>query len=156
MRACIQRVLSASVTLPQENGWIAGKIGQGLLILLGVGTEDTETESVLLAKKCAELRIFEDDNGKMNRSVGDVGGSVLIVSQFTLYADCTHGRRPSFTTAAPPESANMLYRRFAEEIRHLQISVATGVFRTKMHIHLINDGPVTVWLDTADFTRNRK
>jgi len=151
MRACIQRVLSASVVLPQEENRLVGEIGQGLLVLLGVGTADTERESALLAKKCAELRIFEDEKGKMNLSLTDVGGSMLVVSQFTLYADCKRGRRPSFTDAAPPELADRLYRHFVEEVRRRDISVALGTFRAEMHVSLVNDGPVTIWLDTHDW-----
>ena len=148
MRACIQRVQSASVTLPQVANRRVGEIGQGLLVLLGVGMADTERESALLARKCSELRIFEDENGKMNRSLADVGGSMLVVSQFTLYADCKRGRRPSFTDAAPPELADRLYQHFVEEIRQRNILVALGTFRAEMHVHLVNDGPVTIWLDT--------
>ena len=151
MRACIQRVLSASVVLPQEENRLVGEIGQGLLVLLGVGTADTERESALLAKKCAELRIFEDEKGKMNLSLTDVGGSMLVVSQFTLYADCKRGRRPSFTDAAPPEQADRLYQHFVEEVRQREISVALGTFRAEMHVSLVNDGPVTIWLDTHDW-----
>ena len=150
MRACIQRVLSASVTLPQEANRLVGEIGQGLLVLLGVGMTDTESESTLLARKCSELRIFEDENGKMNRSLTDVGGSMLVVSQFTLYADCKRGRRPSFTDAAPPEQADRLYQHFVEEVRQRQIPVALGTFRAEMHVRLVNDGPVTIWLDTCE------
>ena len=150
MRACIQRVQSASVTLPQEGNRVVGEIGTGLLVLLGVGTSDTENESALLARKCSELRIFEDENGKMNLSLADVGGSMLVVSQFTLYADCQRGRRPSFTNAAPPESADRLYQHFVDEIRQREIPVAVGAFRSEMHVRLVNDGPVTIWLDTQD------
>ena len=150
MRACIQRVQSASVTLPQEEHRLVGTIGHGLVVLLGVGTTDTESESVLLARKCAEMRIFEDENGKMNRSITDVGGAMLVVSQFTLYADCKRGRRPSFTEAAPPELTDRLYQRFIEEVRQREISVATGIFQAEMHVHLVNDGPVTIWLDTQN------
>jgi len=150
MRACIQRVQSASVTLPQEANRLVGEIGQGLLVLLGVGITDTESESTLLARKCSELRIFEDENGKMNRSLADVGGSMLVVSQFTLLADCKHGRRPSFTNAAPPELAERLYQHFIEEVRQREIPVALGTFRAEMHVRLVNDGPVTIWLDTQD------
>jgi len=150
MRACIQRIQSASVTLPQEANRLVGEIGQGLLVLLGVGTADTESESALLARKCSELRIFEDENGKMNRSLTDVGGSMLVVSQFTLYADCKRGRRPSFTDAAPPELADRLYRHFVEEVRQRGIPVALGAFRAEMHVCLVNDGPVTIWLETQD------
>ena len=148
MRACIQRVLSASVTLPQEENRLVGEIGTGLLILLGVGVSDSENEALLLARKCSELRIFEDENGKMNRSLTDVGGAMLVVSQFTLYADCGRGRRPSFTNAAPPELADRLYQRFVEEVRQREIPVAIGTFRAEMHVRLVNDGPVTLWIDT--------
>ena len=151
MRACVQRVQSASVTLPQEENRRVSEIGQGLLVLLGVGTADTENESALLARKCSELRIFEDENGKMNRSLSDVGGSMLVVSQFTLYADCKRGRRPSFTDAAPPERADQLYQHFAEEVRRRGIPIALGAFRSEMYVHLINEGPVTIWLDTNDW-----
>jgi len=150
MRACLQRVRSASVTLPQEGDRLAGEIGAGLLVLLGVGVSDSESEAALLARKCAELRIFEDENGKMNRSITDAGGSMLVVSQFTLYADCRRGRRPSFTDAAPPELADRLYQRFVEEIRQRNIPVAMGAFRAEMHVSLVNDGPVTIWLDTRE------
>ena len=150
MKACIQRVRSASVTLPKEENRLVSEIGTGLLVLLGVGSSDSENEAVLLARKCAELRIFEDENGKMNRSITDVGGSMLIVSQFTLYADCRRGRRPSFTNAAPPELANFLYQRFVEEIRQRKIPTAMGVFHAEMHVSLVNDGPVTIGLDTQE------
>lgn len=148
MRVCIQRVKRASVTLP-ATGTIISEIGIGLLVLLGVGTEDNETIAKELAKKCTELRIFEDDAGKMNRSLIDVGGSMLVVSQFTLYADCRKGRRPSFTDAAPPDKADQLYQVFVETIKNLGISVATGAFRNEMHVELVNNGPVTIWIDTA-------
>ena len=148
MRACIQRVQSASVTLPQEENRIVGEIGAGLLILLGVGTSDTERESALLARKCSEMRIFEDENGKMNLSLTDIGGSMLVVSQFTLYADCQRGRRPGFTNAAPPELAKRLYQHFVEEVRKRGIPVELGQFQAEMHVRLVNDGPVTIWLDT--------
>jgi len=150
MRACIQRVRSASVTLPQEEDRLVDEIGVGLLVLLGVGASDSESEVVLLARKCAELRIFEDENGKMNQSIADVSASMLVVSQFTLYADCRRGRRPSFTDAAPPELADFLYQRFVEEIRQREIPVATGAFQKEMHVRLVNDGPVTIWLDTRE------
>jgi D-tyrosyl-tRNA(Tyr) deacylase len=148
MRVCIQRVKRASVTLPAI-GNITGEIGIGLLVLLGIGTEDGEHEAKELAKKCTELRIFEDETGKMNRSLIDVGGSMLVVSQFTLYADCRKGRRPSFTEAAPPNKADQLYLVFVETIKNLGVSVATGVFRNEMLVELVNDGPVTIWIDTA-------
>ena len=155
MRACIQRVRSASVTLPQEENRLVGEIGVGLLVLLGIGASDSENEAVLLARKCAELRIFEDENGKMNRSISDAGGSMLVVSQFTLYADCRRGRRPSFTEAAPPELADHLYQLFVEEIRQRNVPVALGSFRAEMHVSLVNDGPVTIWLDTQELTERR-
>lgn len=156
MRICIQRVQSASVTLPQEEHRLVGEIGAGLLVLLGVGTTDTENDAVLLARKCSELRIFEDEHGKMNRSLSDVGGSMLVVSQFTLYADCRKGRRPSFTDAAPPELADRLYLRFIEEVRQRGIPVAVGAFRTEMQVRLVNDGPVTIWFDSQEipYTKN--
>jgi len=150
MRACIQRVQSASVTLPQEGDRLVGEIGVGLLVLLGVGAADSESEAALLARKCSELRIFEDEDGKMNHSLTDVGGAMLVVSQFTLYADCRRGRRPSFTDAAPPEWAYHLYQYFVEEVRQRGILVAIGAFRAEMHVHLVNDGPVTIWLDTQE------
>ena len=150
MRVCVQRVRSASVTLPTAGNHLVGEIGVGLLVLLGIGISDSESESALLARKCTELRIFEDENGKMNRSIADLGGSMLVVSQFTLYADCRRGRRPSFTDAAPPELADRLYQHFVEEIRKRNIPVAMGSFRTEMHVHLVNDGPVTIWLDTQE------
>jgi D-tyrosyl-tRNA(Tyr) deacylase len=148
MRACVQRVKNASVFLPDKNEF-SGKIEAGLLVLLGVGTNDTEKEAELLARKCSEMRIFEDNTGKMNRSVTDIGGKILTVSQFTLFADCRKGRRPSFTEAAPPETAEKLYLLFVETVRRkFGITVETGVFRTEMQIQLLNDGPVTIWLDT--------
>jgi D-tyrosyl-tRNA(Tyr) deacylase len=150
MRACIQRVQSASVTLPRDENRLVGEIGIGLLVLLGVGTSDTENDATLLARKCSELRIFEDDNGKMNRSLTEVGGSMLVVSQFTLYGDCRRGRRPSFTDAAPPELADRLYQHFIEEVCKRDIPVASGTFRAEVHVRLVNDGPVTLWLDTHE------
>ena len=120
------------------------------MVLLGVGVSDSESESALLARKCAEVRIFEDENGKMNRPIADVGGAMLVVSQFTLYADCRHGRRPGFTDAAPPELADRLYQHFVEELRQRDVPVAMGSFRTEMHVSLVNDGPVTIWLDTRE------
>ena len=150
MRICIQRVKRASVTLPQS-GEVTGNIGAGLLVLLGVGQGDTETEAKKLATKVTELRIFEDADGKMNRSILDIGGSMLIVSQFTLYADCRKGRRPSFTDAAKPADADGLYRVFVEAVQALGVPTATGAFQQEMHVELINDGPVTIWLDSNMF-----
>ncbi len=146
MRAVIQRVSSAHV---EVDGEVTGRIGRGLLVLLGVGHGDTERQAHWLAEKIAGLRIFEDDAGKMNLSVQDVGGSVLVVSQFTLYADCRRGRRPSFTDAAPPDVADQLYQVFVDHLRAQGILVHTGVFQAHMDVHLVNDGPVTMVLDTA-------
>ncbi|MDO5565918.1 MAG: D-aminoacyl-tRNA deacylase [Planctomycetia bacterium] len=148
MRTCIQRVKWAKVTLPEFENSISGEIDHGLLVLLGVGNNDTEKELKLLAKKIVNLRIFEDDNGKMNKNVSQIGGKILVVSQFTLYADCSGGNRPGFTMAAPPEKANTLYEQFCQEIRSYHLEVATGRFQAEMHVLLLNDGPVTIWLDT--------
>ena len=145
MRAVLQRVSRASVRVGGET---VGIIGPGLLILLGVGREDGEVEARYLAEKCAGLRIFEDAQGKMNRSVVEVGGSVLVVSQFTLYGDCRKGRRPGFSAAAPPETANRLYLYYVEQLRQLGLSVATGIFQAEMAVELVNDGPVTLLLDS--------
>ncbi|MGL4595694.1 MAG: D-aminoacyl-tRNA deacylase [Thermoguttaceae bacterium] len=146
MRLCIQRVRRASVFIPATKT-ISGKIEQGLLVFLGVGHGDTEQGARQMAKKCAELRIFNDATGKMNKSVVDVGGSILVVSQFTLFADCRKGRRPSFAEAANPELADQLYTIFVEAIRALGVHVETGIFRTEMEVELINDGPVTIQIE---------
>jgi D-tyrosyl-tRNA(Tyr) deacylase len=145
VRAVVQRVSSARV---EVDGEATGSIGRGLLVLLGVGQGDTEKQAAWLAEKTASLRIFEDDAGKMNLSVQDIGGSILVVSQFTLYGDCRKGRRPSFTDAAPPDLADRLYQFFVSHLRALGVPVETGVFQAKMEVHLVNDGPVTIWLDT--------
>jgi D-aminoacyl-tRNA deacylase len=145
MKACVQRVREASVTVDAE---VVGQIGSGLLVLLGVATEDTEEDARQLAAKIAGLRIFEDDQGKMNLALADVGGAMLVVSQFTLLGDCRKGRRPAFTAAAPPELAEQLYEVFVKRVRLEQIPVATGRFRAHMHVALVNDGPVTLLLDT--------
>jgi D-aminoacyl-tRNA deacylase len=147
MRACIQRVSEASVTV---GGAVTGRIGRGLVVLLGVGGEDGAAEVEWLAEKLVHLRIFEDDDGKMNRSLVDVGGAMLVVSQFTLFGDARKGRRPSFTDAAPPELAERLYEEFVARVRGLGVEVQTGVFRAHMDVALVNDGPVTLWIDTAD------
>ena len=147
MRAVIQRVRSASVTVDEE---VVGSIGRGLVVLLGVGLNDTEREAAWLAEKTANLRIFEDDEGKMNLSLLDIGGQALVVSQFTLYGDARRGRRPSFTDAAPPEKADDLYRRYVECLENARIGVQTGRFRAKMLVSIENDGPVTLILDTAE------
>ncbi len=147
MRACIQRVSEARVTV---DGEVTGQIGRGLVVLLGVGMDDGESELIWLAEKIVGLRVFEDDAGKMNRSLAEVGGAMLVVSQFTLYGDCRKGRRPSFTTAAAPELAERLYDEFVARVRSCGIEVATGRFREHMLVSLVNDGPVTLWIDTAD------
>ncbi len=145
MRAVIQRVSSASVSV---EGRTVGEIGAGLLVLLGVARGDAEREAVWTADKIAGLRIFEDDGGKMNLSVQEVGGAVLVVSQFTLLADCRKGRRPSFVGAAPPEEAERLYRMVADRLRETGLPVETGLFQAHMQVSLVNDGPVTVILET--------
>jgi D-tyrosyl-tRNA(Tyr) deacylase len=147
MRACIQRVSEAGVTV---DGTVTGQVGRGLVVLLGVGQGDGDVEVAWLAEKIVGLRIFEDDAGKMNHSLIEIGGAMLVVSQFTLYGDCRKGRRPSFTSAAPPELAERLYNGFVDRVRAAGIEVATGRFREHMHVSLVNDGPVTVWIDTAD------
>ena len=145
MRAVVQRVSHAKVTV---EGRVAGEIGAGLMILLGVGRNDTSAAAARTAERCANLRIFEDDQGKMNRSLLEVKGSVLAVSQFTLYGDARGQRRPSFISAAPPELAKSLYEEFCEAFRKLGISVATGVFQAMMSVELVNEGPVTILLDS--------
>ena len=145
MRAVIQRVSQASVIVAEET---VGAIDQGLMVLLGVAQGDTSKDSAYLADKTAGLRIFEDDEGKMNRSVADIGGSILVVSQFTLLGDCRKGRRPGFTDAAPPELADKLYEEYVHALRSQGVTVATGVFRANMQVALVNDGPVTIMLDS--------
>lgn len=145
MRAVVQRVSRAKVSV---NDWVSGEIGIGLLVLLGVGHEDAEADVVYLAEKIAGLRIFEDADGKMNRSVQDVGGAVLAVSQFTLYGDVRRGKRPSFDGAAPPEQARRLYEFFVERIQALGVRCETGRFQEMMQVELVNEGPVTILLDS--------
>jgi D-tyrosyl-tRNA(Tyr) deacylase len=145
VRVVIQRVSEASVTVDQKT---VGAIGQGLMVLLGVAQGDTSQEAKSLAEKTAGLRIFEDDAGKMNRSVEEIGGSLLVVSQFTLLGDCRKGRRPGFTDAAPPELADQLYEEYVAALRSRGVNVATGVFRADMQVALVNDGPVTMLLDS--------
>ncbi len=145
MRAVVQRVRRAKVDV---EGRTAGEIGSGLLVFLGVGHNDSETDCDYLAGKIAHLRIFSDEQGLMNRSVLEIGGEVLVVSQFTLWGDCVKGRRPSFTRAAPPEKAKVLYEHFTRLIREKGLKVETGVFQEMMEVHLVNDGPVTMLLDT--------
>jgi D-tyrosyl-tRNA(Tyr) deacylase len=145
MRAVVQRVSRAKVAVKDE---VTGEIGAGLMILLGVGREDTPAVAAALAEKAANLRIFEDENEKMNRSLLEVKGSALVVSQFTLYGDARGGRRPSFISAAPPELANTLYKEFCEALRKLHVNVATGIFQAMMSVELVNEGPVTILLDS--------
>jgi D-aminoacyl-tRNA deacylase len=146
MRAVIQRVSHAKVTV---NGEIAGEIGAGLLVLLGVGHQDDEADADYLADKTVGLRIFEDAAGKMNRAVEEIGGEVLVVSQFTVYGDVRKGKRPSFDAAAPPPKARALYEHFVERIRTAGIRCETGRFQEAMKVELINEGPVTILLDSA-------
>ena len=145
MRAVVQRVSRAHVTL---EGRVAGEIAAGLMILLGVGRNDTSAVAASMAEKIANLRIFEDDQGKMNRSLLDVRGSALVISQFTVYGDARGQRRPSFITAAPPEQAKKLYEDFCEALRQLGVTVATGVFKAMMSVESVNEGPVTILLDS--------
>lgn len=145
MRAVVQRVKHASVKV---DGKVVGSIENGLLVFLGVEKDDSEEDLAYMVDKVTGLRVFEDENGKMNLSVQDVGGAVLAVSQFTLYGDCRKGRRPSFTQAAPPDMAKKYYDLFVEKIKQLNIPVATGIFQAKMEVSLLNDGPVTILLDS--------
>ena len=145
MKAVVQRVISAAVYV---EGRVSGKIGKGLLVLLGVGKGDGEKDVFYLASKLPELRIFEDASGKFNLSLKEIGGEMLVVSQFTLYGDCKKGRRPSFTEAEEPIVAKDLYDRLVLKLREEGISVQTGEFQTHMEVHLINDGPVTLLLDS--------
>lgn len=148
MKAVIQRVKYANVKI---DGEIAGECGKGFMILLGVHSSDTKEDAEKLMKKVPVLRIFEDDNGKMNKSLLDVDGEALVVSQFTLIADCSHGRRPSFTDSAPAQQANELYEYFVELLRQSGVrSVQTGVFGADMQVELVNDGPVTIILDSKE------
>jgi D-tyrosyl-tRNA(Tyr) deacylase len=145
MRAVLQRVSRARVAV---EGRLTGEIAAGLMILLGVGREDTSAVAASLAEKCANLRIFEDEQGKMNRSLLDVKGSALVVPQFTLYGDARGQRRPSFISAAPPEQAKALYEEFCEALGKLGVTVATGIFQAMMSVELVNEGPVTILLDS--------
>lgn len=151
MRLVYQRVKSARVDIEGET---VASIGKGALLLLGICPEDTEAEGALLARKAAQLRVFTDEAGKMNLSLLDVGGSALLVSNFTLYADCSHGRRPAFTAAARPEEAEPLVERFAAQLREAGVKdVQTGCFGADMQVSLLNDGPVTIWMDTDEWKR---
>src|SRR3954451_15584459 len=147
MRALLQRVTRAEVRV---DGDVTGSIGVGLLVLLGVGPDDDESVGAALARRITELRIFRDDEGRTNRSLIDVGGDVLVVSQFTLFADTKRGRRPGFTGAAAPDLAERLYERFCESVGALGPRVARGRFGAEMAVELVNDGPFTLWLDTAE------
>lgn len=145
MRAVIQRVGRARVSV---GGRVSGEIEKGIVVLLGVGREDTSENAAYLAEKSANLRIFADDEGKMNRSLVDVGGAALVVSQFTLYGDTRGGRRPGFSRAAVPDEANKLYEEFVAALRGLGVRVETGIFQTDMQVELVNDGPVTILIDS--------
>ncbi len=146
MRALIQRTSGASVTI---DGEVRGKIGKGYVVLVGVTEGDTVDDAAYLADKTSKLRVFEDEDGKMNRSLADVGGALLVISQFTLYGDCKKGNRPSFTDAARPETAIPVYEAFIGRCRENGFSVETGEFGADMQVALVNDGPVTLWMDTA-------
>ena len=145
MRCVVQRVSEASVAV---NGETVGAVGPGLMVLIGVSTEDTDADLKYMTEKVPNLRIFDDENGVMNRSVLDAGGGILAVSQFTLYGDARGGRRPSYLRAAKPEEANAMYERLVEAWRAKGIHVETGIFRTDMKVSLVNDGPVTILLDS--------
>jgi len=146
MRAVIQRVSRAQVSVGEE---VVGKIGAGLLVLLGIAKTDTQADADYLAGKIVGLRLFDDESGKMNLSLGETGGSVLAVSQFTLYGDVRKGRRPSFDEAAPPQLANGLYEYFVSKIREAGLVCETGRFQARMEVELVNDGPVTILLDSS-------
>ena len=146
MRAVVQRVKSGSVTVEEK---ITGQIGKGFVVVLGVGKADTEKDADYIADKVTNLRVFEDENGKMNLSLADVGGEVLSVSQFTLFGDCRKGRRPGFTEAGDPETANRLYGYFNERLRANGVHVEEGIFQADMLVDIKNDGPVTLLLDST-------
>ena len=145
MRCVVQRVTSSSVTV---NGVVSGQIGPGLMVLIGISAEDTDADLKYMAEKVPNLRIFDDENGVMNRSVLDAGGCILAVSQFTLYGDARGGRRPSYIRAARPDKADELYQQLIARWREKGIHVETGIFRTEMQVALVNDGPVTILLDS--------
>jgi D-tyrosyl-tRNA(Tyr) deacylase len=153
MRVVVQRVARAAVSVDGES---VASIGPGLLVLVGVGEGDDEAEAKRIAGKCAELRIFSDDGGRFNLSLLDTGGEALVVSQFTLFADVRRGRRPSFAAAARSETAEPLVEAFAEELRRLGVATQTGRFGAKMSVELVNDGPVTIIIDSAELDRPRR
>lgn len=153
MKAVVQRVKYASVTVENET---VGKIDQGFLVLLGVGKGDTEAEADLLASKIAKMRVFCDENGKMNLSLGQIGGELLVISQFTLYANCVHGNRPDFFASEGPVRANELYEYFTEKVKALsECKTEKGVFGADMKVELLNDGPVTIILDTDELLKRK-
>ena len=153
MRAVVQRVKYASVTVENET---VGKIDQGFLVLLGVGKGDTEAEADLLASKIAKMRVFCDENGKMNLSLGQIGGELLVISQFTLYANCVHGNRPDFFASEGPVRANELYEYFTEKVKALsECRTEKGIFGADMKVELLNDGPVTIILDTDELLKRK-
>lgn len=150
MRAVVSRVSRASITIDGEPG---SAIDQGFLVLLGICAEDTEKQVTYLAEKCAGLRVFEDENGKMNKALADIGGKIMLVSNFTLYANCARGKRPDFIRAARPEQAIPLYEQFIRELERLGVSFVTGKFGADMKIDHVNDGPVTIILDTDEMMK---
>ena len=149
MRLVVQRVSEAKVII---DGHTQGAIGTGLAVLVGIGRSDTPDTAVYCADKLLGLRIFPDENGKMNKNVAAAGGSILVVSQFTLYGDCRKGRRPSFDAAAPPEQAQAIYNLFVDVLRRGPVAVETGIFQAMMEVHLVNQGPITLIIDSADRT----
>lgn len=153
MKAVVQRVKHADVSV---DGQVIGACGQGLLVLLGVAAEDDEEDARVLCQKLVKLRIFTDENDKMNLSVRDIGGSMLVVSQFTLLADTSHGNRPSFIGAGSPDHANALYERFVDMVRAEGVPVQTGSFGAHMEVNLLNHGPVTILMDSHDYRRNQE
>jgi D-tyrosyl-tRNA(Tyr) deacylase len=145
MRAVVQRVTHANVSVDSK---IIGKIGKGLVVLLGISSDDTEKDLIYLAEKIMNLRVFEDEKGKMNISLKDIGGGLLIISQFTLYGDCRKGNRPSYSKAAPPEQAEMIYNNFVEYCKKQGARVESGKFQAEMLVEIYNDGPVTIMIDS--------
>jgi len=151
MRLVIQRVTHGSVTVNKADRTITtGSIGSGLVVLIGIAKEDTEADANYLSNKLLGIRIFPDENGKMNRNIAEAGGSILLISQFTLYADCRKGRRPGFDRAAPPDRALALYNYFVDTLRKSSVPVETGVFQAMMEVHLTNQGPVTIIIDSEE------